>query len=64
MISARNRSDKAQSVLEYIVVIGVIAAALIVIGVYYKRAVQGKFRAAGDALSGGELYQPGVTQVK
>ena len=58
----RRSINKSQSILEYVVVIGVIAAALIVMGVYYKRAVQGKYRAAGDVLGGGELYQPGVTQ--
>jgi Flp pilus assembly pilin Flp len=58
------RDKQAQSILEYVVLIGVVAAALIVVGVYYKRAVQGKFRAGGDMLGGGEQYQPGVTQVK
>jgi Flp pilus assembly pilin Flp len=53
---------KAQSILEYVAVIGIIAAVLIVMGVYYKRAVQGRYRQAGDVFGGGEQYQPGVTQ--
>jgi hypothetical protein len=54
-------NKQAQSILEYVVVILVIAAALIVIGVYYKRAVQGRYRSAGDVLGGGEQYDPGRT---
>lgn len=57
MISDRRQNHKAQSVLEYIVVIGVIAAAFIVAGVYYKRSLQGKYRQAVDVLGGGELYK-------
>ena len=53
--------SRAQSTLEYVVVIGVIAAALIVVGIYYKRAVQGKYRTAADVLGGGDQYAPGKT---
>jgi Flp pilus assembly pilin Flp len=51
-------AKKAQSILEYVVIVGVLAAALIIVGIYYQRSVQGKFRTAADVLGGGELYNP------
>ncbi len=42
--------------VEYIAVILVIIAALIVGGVYYQRSLQGRYRQAGDVLGGGLQY--------
>jgi hypothetical protein len=47
-----------QSILEYIVIIIIVIAVLIVIGVYYRRSLQGKYRQAAEVLGGGELYTP------
>jgi Flp pilus assembly pilin Flp len=52
---------KAQSTLEYAVIIAVAAAALIAMSVYMKRSVQGKLRANTDELSGGNAYSPQAT---
>lgn len=48
-------SPKAQSTIEYLAVILVIAAC-IAIGYYYQRSLQGKYRQTGDFLSGGEQF--------
>ena len=42
---------RAQSTLEYVVVIIIVLGVFIVAGAYYKRALQGRYRQAGDALS-------------
>ena len=54
--------NRAQSLLEYIVVLIVVVSALIVIGVYYKRAVQGRYRLGADVLGGGDQYDPAKTR--
>lgn len=51
-------THKAQSVIEYIVIIIVIVAVFIAMGAYYKRGLQAKYRQAGDVLGGGEQYTP------
>jgi len=53
--------NKAQSTMEYAVLISVIVIALISMGVYLKRGVQGKGRQYSDQLSGGGAYSPGAT---
>lgn len=50
---------KAQSTLEYGVIIAVIVAALIAMQVYFKRGVQGKIRQSADDI--GEQFSPGYT---
>jgi len=48
--------------LEYVVVIAVVVAALLVIGYYLRNTFSGKFREAGDVFGQGEVYVPKVTQ--
>ncbi|MCU0666751.1 MAG: hypothetical protein MUF05_06630 [Candidatus Omnitrophica bacterium] len=52
-------SEKAQSTLEYAVIIAVVVAALIAMQTYFKRGVQGKIREASDQI--GEQFSPGQT---
>lgn len=47
---------KGQSTLEYVILLGFIVAALIAMGVYMKRATQGKLRESTDQV--GEQYDP------
>ena len=42
------RRNKGQSTLEYAVIIAVVAAALLLMQIYFKRAVQGKMRESTD----------------
>ncbi len=49
--------SKGQSTLEYVILIGFVVAALIAMGVYMKRGVQGKLRESTDQV--GEQYSAG-----
>ncbi len=52
-------SKKAQSTLEYAILIFVVVAALIVMQIYVKRGIQGRMRESSDQI--GEQYSPGYT---
>ena len=52
-------SKKAQSTLEYAILILVVVAALIVMQIYVKRGIQGRMRESSDQI--GEQYSPGYT---
>lgn len=54
-------NKKAQSTLEYAVVIFVVSAALIAMTVYIKRGLQGNMRNNADQISGAAVYSPGAT---
>jgi len=47
--------NKAQSIIEYVAIILVIMGVFVVMGAYYKRGLQGRYRQAGDILGGGML---------
>ena len=53
------RRTKGQTTLEVVVLIGFVVAALIAMGVYMKRGVQGKLRESTDQV--GEQYSAGNT---
>ena len=50
---------RAQSTLEYALIIAVVVGALIAMQVYVKRGVQGRLKSATDDI--GEQYSPGYT---
>ena len=50
---------KAQSTLEYVILMGFVIAALIAMGVYMKRGAQGRLRESVDQI--GEQYEAGTT---
>jgi hypothetical protein len=52
---------RAQSTIEYIMVIGVLAASLIAMGAYMKRGFHGNVRNMADQL--GSQYEPGKTAI-
>lgn len=45
---------RGQSTLEYVILVGFVVAALIAMGVYMKRSIQGKIRESSDQI--GEQY--------
>lgn len=55
----RLSSKKAQSTLEYAIIIFVVIGALLAIQIYVKRAIQGKLRSSADSI--GEQYSAGIT---
>jgi Flp pilus assembly pilin Flp len=56
------KNQQAQTFLAYVVITAVLVAALIAMRSYFVRSVQEKFRQAGDAIGGGDQYEPGVTK--
>jgi len=54
----RKIDKKSQSILSYVLLIAVLTFALISMGVFIKRAIQGKYRQSADVYGGGEQYQP------
>jgi len=52
----------AQSTIEYMVMVAVVAAALVAMSVYGKRAIQGRIRAGADQVSSESAYMPRGTQ--
>jgi len=50
---------RAQSTLEYALIIAVVVGALIAMQVYVKRGIQGRLKSATDDI--GEQYSPGYT---
>ena len=54
-------NKKAQSVLEYAVLICVVVAALAAMQVYIKRGMQGRMRQGAEQAGNGLLYSPGAT---
>ncbi|MDD5560989.1 MAG: hypothetical protein PHT50_02520 [Candidatus Omnitrophica bacterium] len=53
------KRNKAQTTLEYAILIGVIVAGLIAMQVYLKRGYQGKLRESADSM--GQQFSPGYT---
>jgi len=56
-----NMRNKAQATVEYMVLFGVIVAALVAMQVYLKRGIQGRLRGYTEQLSQGSAYSPGAT---
>lgn len=58
MFNKFNR-NKAQTTLEYAILIGVVVAGLIAMQVYLKRGYQGKLKESADSM--GQQFSPGYT---
>ena len=56
------RNRKAQSLIEYSVLIAVLIAALIAMWTYLRFSFQGKIRESADVFGRGEQYESGVTK--
>jgi len=51
------------SIVEYSILIAIVVAALMGMQIYLKRAICGKWKAAGDVFGYGRQYDPGETQI-
>lgn len=58
------RKNKAQTTLEYTMIISICAAVLLTMGVYYKRSLMGRVRGYAQQLGEGFGYSPGVTNAR
>lgn len=54
---------KTQSILEYTLLIVILAAAFVGMSAYLKRSLQGRYKQTGDVFGGGFLYSPNATTV-
>lgn len=57
-------THKAQSTLEYAILIAVAAAAILTASAYIKRSIQGRLKVNADELSSGSAYAPKATTSK
>lgn len=60
-MSVAPRSQRAQSAIEYAVLIAIAAAAFVGMSLYTMRAASGRFRQVGDAFGQGRQYDPKTT---
>jgi len=54
---------KAVSLIEYCVLLAVVAAALVGMQIYLKRAVCGNWKQTGDVFGFGRQFDPGKTSI-
>lgn len=52
---------KAQSTVEYMVIIAFVIGAMILFQKYIARAISGRYKATGDSFASGRLYDPNKT---
>ncbi len=55
------KHSKSQSVLAYTALIGLVTAALVILSVYLRRSIQGRYRQSADVFGQGAQYEPGST---
>lgn len=53
----KRRNSRAQTLLEYVVLFGVVVGSLIAMGVFFTRAFQARFRQSADVFGEGEQYE-------
>ena len=56
------KQTAGSTVLEYAFLIAIIISTLLVMSVYIKRNLQGKWRSVGDQFGSGRQYEPGVSE--
>lgn len=57
------KNRQGQSILDYVFLILIVVAVLLIMGYYVRNSLSGKFREAADVFGGGEVYQPGHTTI-
>ena len=57
----KRKKAKAQTFLEYAVLIAIFAAAIVAMKIYFTRALQEKYRESADVFGRGEQYAKGIT---
>ena len=58
------RNKRAQSTLEYVLLVAIIVAVFMAMLGMLTFSSMGKYKQAGDAIGDGDQYQPGVTTVE
>ena len=57
------RKIRGQGILDYLVLLAVVIAALLVLGRYIKNTLSGKMREGSDIIGQGETYRPWDTRI-
>jgi len=52
---------RAQGILEYVIALVAVIAALIIMGIYVRGGLSGKIREAAETFGQGDAYSPNVT---
>lgn len=52
-----------QAILDYVILLAVVIATLLIMGYYIRNTFSGKFREGADVIGQGEVYRPGSTTV-
>lgn len=52
------RKKRGQTVLDYTILIALVLASLLVFRRYIQKGINGRFKAAGDAIGHGRIYIP------
>lgn len=49
--------------IEYCLLIAIVAACLVVMAIYFKRGIMGKWRQGADTFGAGRQFDPGTTTI-
>ncbi len=52
-----------QAILDYVILLAVVIAALLIMGYYIRNSLSGKLREGADAIGQGDVYRPGSTKI-
>lgn len=52
-----------QAILDYVILLAVVIAALLIMGYYIRNSLSAKLREGADTIGQGEVYRPGNTTV-
>ena len=59
----RNLFEKGQAMLDYLFLLTIVIAILLLMGYYVRNSLSGKLRESADTFGRGEVYLPGDTEV-
>jgi len=54
---------KGQGMLDYVILLTIVIAILLIMGYYIRNSLSGKIREGADVFGKGEVYMPGHTEV-
>lgn len=57
------KKTNGQSILDYVILLGVVIVALLIMGYYIRNSISGKLREGADTIGRGEVYGPGTTKI-
>jgi hypothetical protein len=58
------KAKTAQAILDYVMLLLILVAGLLIMRYYIRNAFSGKWREASDTIGQGETYAPGKTHVE